>query len=51
MVKVDDTYAEIELAPGMKVKAVKSTITDVVAPRRLIARERLNQMQDVRESA
>lgn len=30
--KVDDVYAEIELAPGMKVKAVKSTITDVVAP-------------------
>ena len=30
VVKVDDQYAEIELAPGMKVKALKSTITDVV---------------------
>lgn len=32
VVKVDDQYAEIELAPGMKVKALKSTITDVVGP-------------------
>lgn len=30
--KVDDTYAEIELAPGMKVKALKSTIADIVPP-------------------
>lgn len=28
--KVDDTTVEIELAPGMKVKAVKSTLSDVV---------------------
>jgi preprotein translocase subunit YajC len=32
VVKVDDDYAEIELAPGMKVKALKSTITDIVGP-------------------
>jgi len=32
VVKVDDTYAEVELAPGMKVKAVKSMITDIIPP-------------------
>ena len=32
VLKVDDTYAEIELAPGMKVKALKSTITDIIPP-------------------
>jgi len=32
VVKVDDEYAEIELAPNMKVKAVKSTIADVIPP-------------------
>ncbi|MET0370898.1 MAG: preprotein translocase subunit YajC [Sphingobium sp.] len=32
VVRVDDIYADIELAPGMKVKAVKSTLTDVVDP-------------------
>jgi preprotein translocase subunit YajC len=32
VVKVDEDYAEIELAPGIKVKAVKSTITDVIPP-------------------
>jgi preprotein translocase subunit YajC len=32
VVKVDEQYAEIELAPGMKVKALKSTIADVVVP-------------------
>jgi preprotein translocase subunit YajC len=30
--KVDDAYAEIEIAQGVKVKAVKSTIGDIVAP-------------------
>ena len=30
--KVDEHYAEVELAPGMKVKALKSTITDIVPP-------------------
>ena len=32
VIKVDDTYAEIELGPNMRVKAVKSTIGDIVAP-------------------
>jgi len=32
VVKVDDQYAEIELAPGVKVKALKSTISDIVPP-------------------
>jgi preprotein translocase subunit YajC len=32
VVKVDDHYAELELAQGVRVKAVKSTIGDVVPP-------------------
>ncbi|HTN15159.1 MAG TPA: preprotein translocase subunit YajC [Sphingomonadaceae bacterium] len=32
VVKVDDVYVEIELAQGVKVKAVKQTVTDVLAP-------------------
>jgi preprotein translocase subunit YajC len=32
VVKVDEQYAEIELAPNIKVKALKSTIADVVGP-------------------
>jgi len=32
VVKVDDQYAEIEIAQGVRVKAVKSTIGDIVAP-------------------
>ena len=28
--RVDDTTVEVELAPGMKVKAVKTTLSDVV---------------------
>jgi preprotein translocase subunit YajC len=32
VVKVDDQYAEIELAPNVKVKALKSTIADIVGP-------------------
>ena len=32
VVRVDEVYADIELAPGMKVKAVKSTLTDVIDP-------------------
>ena len=31
--RVDDQYADIELAPNVKVKAVKSTISDVVDPK------------------
>ncbi|GAA4765116.1 preprotein translocase subunit YajC [Stakelama sediminis] len=30
--KVDDQYAEIELAQGMKVRAVKSTLSEVITP-------------------
>ena len=32
VVRVDDIYVDVELGQGMKVKAVKSTLTDVVAP-------------------
>lgn len=32
VIKVDETYAEVELAPNIKVKALKSTITDVILP-------------------
>ena len=30
--KVDDNYAEIEIAQGVKVKAVKSTLGDIIPP-------------------
>src|SRR5436190_23296940 len=30
--KVDDQYAEIEIAQGVRVKAVKSTLGDIVQP-------------------
>lgn len=30
--KVDDTYAELEIAKGVRVRAVKATIGDVIAP-------------------
>ncbi|WP_095011906.1 preprotein translocase subunit YajC [Tsuneonella mangrovi] len=32
VVKVDEHYAEVEIAQGVKVKVVKSTIGDVVPP-------------------
>lgn len=32
VVRVDDQYADIEIAQGVRVKAVKSTIGDVVSP-------------------
>lgn len=32
VIKVDENYAEIELAQNVRVKAVRSTITDVVSP-------------------
>ena len=32
VVKVDETYVDVELAPGLKVKALKSTITDIIPP-------------------
>ncbi|MDE2403934.1 MAG: preprotein translocase subunit YajC [Sphingomonadales bacterium] len=30
--KVDDTYVEVELAANVRVRALKSTITDVIPP-------------------
>jgi preprotein translocase subunit YajC len=30
--RVDDHYADLELAPNVKVKALKSTIADVIPP-------------------
>jgi len=30
--KVDDAYVEVEIAQGVKVKAVKSTIGDIIPP-------------------
>lgn len=32
VVKVDDTYADIELAKDVRVKAVKHTIADIIEP-------------------
>ncbi len=32
VVKVDETYVEVELGVNMKVKALKSTIADVIPP-------------------
>jgi preprotein translocase subunit YajC len=32
VIKVDDAYAEIEIAPNTRVKVVKSTIGDIVQP-------------------
>jgi preprotein translocase subunit YajC len=32
VLKVDDTYAELELGPNVKVKALKTTISDVIPP-------------------
>ena len=32
VIKVDEQYAEIEIAQGVRVKAVKSTIGDIVLP-------------------
>ena len=32
VIKVDDHYAELELGPNVRVKAVKSTLADVIAP-------------------
>ena len=32
VVKVDDTYAEVEIAQGTRVKVVKSTIGDILQP-------------------
>ena len=32
VIKVDDNYAEIELAKDVRVKAVKQTIGDIIPP-------------------
>ena len=32
VIKVDEQYAEIEIAQGVRVKAVKATLGDIVAP-------------------
>jgi len=32
VIKVDEHYAEVEIAQGVKVKAVKSTISDIIPP-------------------
>ena len=32
VLRVDETYADIEIAPNIKVKALKSTIADVILP-------------------
>lgn len=32
VLKVDDTYAEVELGPNVRVKALKSTIADIIPP-------------------
>lgn len=32
VVRVDEQYVDVELAQGVRVKAVKSTITDVIPP-------------------
>lgn len=32
VVKVDDTYADVELAKDVRVKAVKHTIADIIEP-------------------
>ena len=32
VVRVDDAYADVEIAQGVKVKVVKSTIVDVIPP-------------------
>ncbi|MBW8786076.1 MAG: preprotein translocase subunit YajC [Novosphingobium sp.] len=32
VIKVDETYAELELAPNVRVRALRSTIADVIPP-------------------
>lgn len=32
IVRIDDHYVDVELAQGVKVKAVKSTIADIIPP-------------------
>lgn len=32
VLKVDDTYAELELGPNVRVKAIKATLGDIIPP-------------------
>jgi preprotein translocase subunit YajC len=32
VVKVDDTYAELDLGPNVRVKAIKATLGDIIPP-------------------
>lgn len=32
VIKIDDDYAELELGPNVRVKALKTTIADVISP-------------------
>jgi preprotein translocase subunit YajC len=32
VVRADETYADVEIAPGVRVKILKSTVTDVIPP-------------------
>lgn len=42
VVKVDDNYAEIELGQNVRVKAVKTTIGDIIPPGTKAAKTRAN---------
>lgn len=42
VLKVDDTYAELELGQNVRVRAVKSTIGDIIAPGDKAAKTRAN---------
>ena len=39
VVKIDDTYVELDLAQGVRVKAIKATIGDVIPPGGLAAND------------
>ena len=42
VVKVDETYAELELGQNVRVRAVKNTIGDIIAPGGKTAKTRAN---------
>lgn len=42
VVRVDDTYAELELGPNMRVRALKNTIGDIIKPAGVPAKPRAN---------
>ncbi len=39
IVKLDDNYVDLELGPNVRVKAVRSTIGDVIPPTALVAND------------